>query len=82
MPFELIQTRIDFAIIELPRSFADRFEKEGFWVKFGINTKKIQNNTWRGSIISTSNDISIADDEQEFTFVIVLQSCQRVYRSA
>ena len=75
MTFKLVEARINLAIIELLGAFADRFEQERLGIKLWIDTKNIQNNARRSTVIPTTDDVAVTNDEQEFALVVVIKRC-------
>lgn len=78
MPFELVEPRVDFAIVQCLRSFTYRFEQQRFWIKLRVNSKDIHHNPWRGSIVPTTDDVTVADNEDQFAFVVVFEGSKRI----
>jgi hypothetical protein len=78
MPLELIKTRIDLAIIQRLRSFTHTLEQQGLHVEVGIHTENIENNPRRRPVVSATDDVTIADDENELALVVVVESSERV----
>ena len=81
MPLELIQTRINFAVVELLRAFTNRLEEQWLRVKLWVYTKDIQNNSGSRAIISTADDITVANDEHELSFVVVVEGGEGIDRA-
>jgi len=80
MAFKLIQTGINFTIVELLGAFANRFEQQGFRIKFRVNTQNIQHDTGRSAIIPATNNVTIADDKHKLALVVIVERCKRIDR--
>lgn len=77
--FEFVQARVNLSIVELLRSLPDGLEHEGFRIpRCRINAKDVQHNVRRGSFVATTDDIAIADEEDQLPLIIVVQCCERV----
>lgn len=74
--FKFVQTRVDFAVIDLLRTLGNRLEHERFRVEFGVDTENIEDNSRCRPIVSTANNIPVAYHEDEFAFVVVLQGSE------
>ena len=78
MSLELVKTRIDLAIIQSLGTLADTLEQKGLDVKVRIHTKDIKNNPRRRPVISATDNVPIADDENEFALIVIVESSERV----
>lgn len=81
MPLKLVQTRIHLSIIERLRALSDRFEQKWFRVQRRIHTQNIQHDPRRSAVISTSNNITVANNKDKFAFIVIVQSRERVNRA-
>jgi hypothetical protein len=79
--FKFVETGINLAVVQLLGAFANRFKQKWFRINLWINTENIQHNPRGGTVVPTTNDITVADDEHEFAFVIVVESGQRIDRT-
>lgn len=63
---------------DLFRSITDRLEAERLRVDRRIRTKNVEDDLRSRSVVSTSDDHSIANDEEQLPLVVVLESSERV----
>jgi hypothetical protein len=77
---EFIETRVDFAIIERLGTFTDRFEQERFGIEFRVNAKDIQHDSRGRPIVPTTDNVAIANNEQQLPLVVVVESRKGVDR--
>jgi len=63
MTFKFIKSRVDLAIVQLFTTLSDAPEHQGLRVEGGINTENIESDAWCGTIVSTTDDIAVADEE-------------------
>lgn len=73
MTLKLIQPRIDLRIIHLLAPLSNTLEQQRLRVQFRIHPNDIKHDPGRGSIVSRTDDVPIADDEDEFPFVVILE---------
>jgi hypothetical protein len=73
---KLVETRVNLAVVELLTARADRLERKGRRINLGINTKNVENNLGGGTIITLTNDNTIANDTDELALVVVLEGSQ------
>ena len=59
-------------------TFSEREEAERFRIEVGIDSEDVENDSRRRSVVSGSDDHSVAEDDDEFPLVVVLESSQRV----
>ena len=64
VPLELVQPRVDLAIIDLFRTLANRPEHQRLGVNLGVDTHYIQHDPRRSPVVPASNDIAVTDDEE------------------
>ena len=55
-----------------------RFEEQWLRIKFWVYTKNIQNDLRSHAIISTADDIAVANDEHELPFIVVVEGSEGV----
>lgn len=82
MTLELIESRVDLAVVERLGAFADRLEKKWFRIQLRVDAEDVQHDTGGCAIISATNDIPVADDEDQLTLVVILEGCEGVDRSS
>ena len=72
--FKLVQSRINFGVIELIDSFSDGLKRKRRRINLWIAAKNVQNDfvSWDTSI-PASSDCTVANDEQEFLLVVVVE---------
>jgi hypothetical protein len=75
---ELVETRVDLAIIQCLGAFTDRFEQDRFRVEFRVDTKDVQHDSRSGSVITTTDYIAITNDEEQLPFVIIVEGRKRI----
>lgn len=80
--FELVETRVDLSVVELLGSFSDGLEEQRLWIQLRVDSEDIEDDSRSRSIVSTSDDVSVAENEHELPFVVVLESRERVERSS
>ena len=76
MAFELIQTRVDLAVIELLRAFTNGLVQKRFRIELRVHTEDVKHDTRRRAVVSSTNDVTVANDEDEFALVVVVQCSQ------
>ncbi|KAI6776066.1 hypothetical protein HG530_000011 [Fusarium avenaceum] len=76
--FKLVKAGVNLAVIKLLTAGANRFEGEGRRINLGVNSKNIENDLGRGTIVTLTNDDTITNNANKLALVIVLESCQRV----
>ena len=81
MAFELIQTRVHLAIVELLRPLADGLVQEWLRIELRVDSKDVEDNTGRGAVVTSSDDVPVAYDEDKLPLVVVVQRGQRVDRA-
>ena len=81
MALELIQSRVHLAVVQLLRAFTNRLEQQRLGVQLRVDTKDIQNDSRGCTIVTTTDDVSVTDNEDELPFVVVLESRERVDRT-
>ena len=81
MSLEFVEAGINFAVVESLCALADRLEEQRLRVELRINAQDVENDTRSRAIVATTDDVAIADDEDELALVIVVQSRQRVDRT-
>ena len=72
----LIQSTPNLSIIQLLRALSYRFEHERIRIDSLIYSKDVEDNARCRSIVTTSNDHSVANDEEKLSFVVVGESCE------
>lgn len=82
MAFKLVQARIDFPVIQRLGTLTNRFEQQRLRVELRVNAENVQNNSGRRTIVTTTDDIAIANDENQLAFVIIIESSKRINRAA
>jgi hypothetical protein len=80
--FEFIETTVYLAVVECFGALADALEKERLGIDFGIHAEDIEGNSRCCTIVTTSNDVAVTDNEDELAFVVVVEGGKRVDRSA
>lgn len=75
-----VQSSVDLPHIVLLLAFSKRKETETLWVEIGVDSKDVQNNSGGASIVSCSDNVSIADDGDKLSLVVVLELGKRVDR--
>ena len=78
MAFELIQTRVHLAIVELLRPLADGLVQEWLRIELRVDSKDVEDNTGRGAVVTSSDDVPVADDEDQLALVVVVEVRERV----
>ena len=78
MTFKLVESRVDLSVVKRFGALADGLEEQWLWVKLGVNAEDIKNNTGRCAVITTSNDVSVANDKNQFPLVIIVERRERV----
>ena len=63
MTFKFIESGVDLAVIQLFTALSDAPEHQRLRVERRINAKNIESDTWCGAIISTTDDVAVADEE-------------------
>ena len=80
MTFKLVETRVDFSVVELLGSLSDGLEQQRLWVQLRVDSEDVEDDSRGRSIVSTSDDVSVAENEHELPLVVVLESRERVER--
>lgn len=62
--FMLVQSRIDFGIIDLLTPIADRFEQEWFRVELWVDAENVEHDSRGGTVVACSDDVAVANDEE------------------
>ncbi|KAI6770917.1 hypothetical protein HG531_009772 [Fusarium graminearum] len=75
---KLVQTRVNFTVVELLGTVANRLEGKRRRINLGINTENVENNLGCRTIVAFTDDDTITDDTDKFALVVVLKSRQRV----
>lgn len=78
MTLKFIQSRIDLAIVQCPISLTNTLEQQRLRVQLGVDSKNVQHDSRSGTIISTTDDVAIADDEDELALVVIIERSKRV----
>lgn len=73
-----VQSSIDFAHVVLLRPLAQRLETERLGIEVRIHSEDIQDDGWRSLFVTETLDISVTNDHEKLSFVIVLESDKRV----
>ena len=73
MALKFIETGVNFTVVDLPRAFTNRLEQKGLRIKLGINTKDIKDDTRSCAIVTSTNDVSVADEEHKLSLIIVVE---------
>ena len=81
MSLEFVEAGINFAVVESLCALADRLEKQRLRVELRINAQDVENDTRSRAIVATTDDVAIADDEDELALVVVLKASERVDRA-
>jgi hypothetical protein len=76
--FELRETTVHLAVVECFGAFACVLEKKRLGVDFGIHAGDVEGKPRRCAIATTTNDITLTDDEDELTLVIVVEGGEGV----
>lgn len=78
MALELIQTGVNLPVVQLLRTLTNRLEQERLRIKLRVDTENIQDNARRGTVVTATDNIAVADDEDELSLVVVVQIGERV----
>ena len=78
MTLELVQSRVNLAVVESFGAFADRLEEQRLRIELGVNTKNVGDDTGSRPIVAATCDITVTDDEDKLPLVIVIQGCKGV----
>src|SRR5690606_5039464 len=70
MSTALVQPRIDLAHIMLLRSLSQTHKAQRLRVEIRISTKNIKHNTRRRPVVPTTNNHTIANDQQKLALII------------
>ena len=81
MALEFVEAGIYFAVVEGLCALADRLEEQRLRVELRINAQDVENDTRSRAIVATTDDVAIADDEDELALVVVLEASERVDRA-
>ena len=81
MSLEFVEAGIDFAVVESLCTLADRLEEQRLWVKLRVDAQDVEDDARSCAIVATTNDVAIADDEDELALVVVLKASERVDRA-
>lgn len=65
MAFVLVQAAVNSSVVKLTRAVTQALESERLRVEVGIDAEDVEDDTWRGPIVASANDHTIADDEEE-----------------
>ena len=82
MSLEFVEAGIDFAVVESLCTLADRLEEQRLWVKLRVDAQDVEDDARSCAIVATTNDVAIADDEDELALVVVLKACKRIDRAS
>ena len=63
MTFKFIKSGVDLAVIQLFTALSDAPEHQWLRVERRVNAENIESDTWCGPIISTTDDVAVADEE-------------------
>lgn len=63
MTFKFIKSGVNLAVIQLFTTLTDASEHQRLRVERGVNTEDIENDPRCGAIVSTTDDIAVADEE-------------------
>lgn len=61
--FKFVESGVDLAVIQLFTALTNTSEHQGLGVERRINSKNIEGDTWCGTIISSTDDIAVTDEE-------------------
>lgn len=78
MALKLVEPRVDLSVVELARSFTDRLEQQGLWVKFGIDSEDIEDDTRGRPVVAATDDVAVADDKDQLSLVVIVEGGKRV----
>jgi hypothetical protein len=78
MTFVLIQTRIDFSIVQLLRSITDTLEHQWLGLSLWAHTQDIEHDLRCRLVVILSGDISVTNDKDESALVIVVENREGV----
>ena len=81
MTLKLIETGVNFTVVDLPRAFTDRLEQKRLRIELGINTEDIKDDTRSCAIVTGTNDVSVTDEEHKLSLIIVVESGKRIDRT-
>lgn len=73
-----VESSVDLPHVVLLLTFSEREEAERFRIEVGIDSEDVEDDSRRGSVVSGSDDHSVAEDDDELPLVVVLESSQRV----
>lgn len=82
MTFELIETTVHLAVVKRLGALADTLEEKGLWVHLGVHAKNVEGDTRGRAVVAATDDVAVADDEDELPFIIVVERGKGVNRSA
>ena len=78
MTLKLVQSRVDLSVIELSRPFANRFEQQRLRIEFGIDPENIENDTRRRPVVTATDNVAVADDEDQLSLVVIVEGSERI----
>jgi len=78
MTLKLVQSRVDLSVIELSRPFANRFEQQRLRIEFGIDPENVENDTRRRPVVTATDNVAVADDEDQLSLVVIVEGSERI----
>lgn len=79
--FELVETGIDFTVVQLPGTLTDRLEQKRLGIQFGVDTENVKDDPGSCAIVASTDDVSVANEEHELSLVIIIESGEGVDRT-
>lgn len=81
MALELIQPRVDLAVIQSLATLTNTPKQQRLRVDIRIHTENIENDPRSRTVVPTTDDVSIADNEDELPLIIIVERRERVDRT-
>lgn len=78
MTLKLIESTVNLAVIQLLRAFANRLKQKRFRVELRIDAEQVKDDSWRRTVVTGTDNVTVAKEEDELALVVVVECCEGI----
>ena len=81
MTFELVETGVDLAVVESLHTLSNRLHPERLRIQLRVDAKDVEDDAGCGAVVASTNNVTVADDEDELSLIVIVESRKRIDRT-